>query len=414
MLKINDLKIKLVGGMLCLCFLLMSFGFSITGGEGKLAISNLVQVMTIVSLISAGFLRLFDLKILFMFFFLTFIGILNSFFCYNFPGKPLVIVFMLFSVAFLLLSYRFLTNCVSQKLFESTVRYLILLSVPIYLILGYLDYKEGLTMISYGMDDKSHATIILCFCSFISLTVFKKGAYLLSFFFIFLSIFTTSRLTVVFFPFLIFAMFYKIKRDSGIKMMVFVALFLLVPAVVYLIIILLKNSDSFLLFQRVSSSDSINDDSSSAHSMLIAKGIELKLESWNNFLFGISPGAFSDVLIRSDIDYSKIESIDPQFIQFARLGKAPVHSTHIAFFSEYSLPIFIFYVFGIFRITKELYLNKLFIDLLFWFGFLASITFYSSHNKMYFYVVLVYLCVRIFYKKEFSKETSSITEEIYA
>ncbi|MNN31580.1 hypothetical protein D3C81_1452730 [compost metagenome] len=105
----------------------------------------------------------------------------------------------------------------------------------------------------------------------------------------------------------------------------------------------------------------------------------------------MSPGSFADILIRSDIDYLDLASIDPEFITHARNSTAPIHSTHAAVLVESPLPALIAYIAIIILITKKNILRKNHELLLFGIPLFISIMFYSAHNKFYFFVIILFI-----------------------
>lgn len=261
----------------------------------------------------------------------------------------------------------------------------------------YIQSKSGdVFNINYGMDDKSHSAILLCFFSFISLLYVKKFAFIIGFFFLLMSMLTISRLPFIFAPFFMLAatihavLSSKNKSESILKIL-FILILLTCAA-----FLMLENQETFKVLERFSFNDGTSlekSPSSQAHDLLIKKAIELKQLNLGNFIFGVSPGAFADTLVRSPINYSDLAILDPQFIEFAFIGKAPVHSTHMAFYSEYPIWIFSLYVLINCYIGYALIKNRNWITLLFFIPFNLATTYYSSHNKFYYYFIFLILLI---------------------
>ena len=171
----------------------------------------------------------------------------------------------------------------------------------------------------------------------------------------------------------------------------------------------------FSVLDRVSSMEAVADnDSTNAHSLLIYKGIELKLSNVGNFVFGISPGSFGDILVNphSDVDYTELKNTDPNFINEAKKGKAPIHSTHLAFFVEYPIIIFVFYLFYNFYVAYRLVVHKLYFEVLFYIPFMISVLLYSSHNKFYYFVVYLFIECSILVNSKLGDKNFKLTNKL--
>jgi len=195
----------------------------------------------------------------------------------------------------------------------------------------------------------------------------------------------------VFIPFLLVIAVMQIIKEGSLLKKVLLTLMLLTSTIIAVNYIY-KNSEKIQLLERIDSTSTVSSsDSTSAHILLLKYATILKFDSIPNFLFGVSPGSFADILIRSDIDYSNLASIDPAFIDNARNSTAPIHSTHAAVLVEAPFPALVVYIAIIISIVVKNIRRKNYELLLFGAPFFISIMFYSAHNKFYFFVVLLFI-----------------------
>lgn len=375
------------------------FGFGDNFLGSKLSISNIVEIVFVLCFLfryplrykEVGFLLFFTISVC-----LSYIYVLLK---YDFHGKYIISFFFLISILFIFLYKKMiLTRDLYLLSYFHALRISILLTIPLYLFMG-LYQHFSLGFVSFFMDDKSHASVLLCFLSFVSLFVFKRGGILISFILWFLTLLTLSRFSIIFFPFLIlfYVKIFSKNNAFGIKKILSLFLFFLI-ATAFLVLVF-QNLNSFKVLSRVSSTNTIEQSSSTiAHFLLLEKAVELKFNSIGNFIFGVSPGNFADILIRSTVSYSDIQSLDPLYIAYAKIGMAPIHSTYFAFFCEF--PIFIFIVLLVYwvnlhyRCYKSHYRSFLF----FLIPFNVPMLFYSCHNKFYFFVIIA--TIEIFIKSQ--------------
>ena len=270
------------------------------------------------------------------------------------------------------------------------------------------DLSQNHRMLFYGFDDKSHAIFLGFFYSFIVFCFGQSPKHLIvSLAFFFLSLMTMSRLAVIFLPFYLFVflkIFYQnftgIERKTTQTKLIKYVLFLLVflafifTGVYFIVHYSDAIFDVFKLLERVKSIDSVQKSGSTiAHLYLIELAISLKFENISNFIFGISPGGFSDAIASSSIDLSGLAIIDPQAYELIFEGLTPIHSVHASFFLEFSIVFFLCYLLFITSTFYLLIRRKHWIVLMFYFPFMASITFYSTHNELLFYNILVFIMI---------------------
>jgi hypothetical protein len=122
--------------------------------------------------------------------------------------------------------------------------------------------------------------------------------------------------------------------------------------------------------------------------VLLKTALEIKFSDPWAFLFGIGPGNFSKALTSFPVSVAEIEALDPQLVAFAREGRAPLHSMPMQILLDYTPVVFLAFTFCMLRAFRFLVRRRNLADLTFFLGFLLASTFYSLHNKPYFYLVV--------------------------
>jgi len=265
--------------------------------------------------------------------------------------------------------------------FRTAVKLGILASMPITALYGWHELRSA-TWFSAGMDDKSQGAVLLCCQAYVLIRFFGgrlkrllgAGLYVASFV-------TVSRLPVFLAPAILIAL----MRRSRIAAF---ATLLAGVACVYLIVVagnLVKST--FAVYSRLSSVQMITgSDSTEAHLQLLQTAVHIKFTDPWAFVFGIGPDNFSKALISSQVSIGKLESLDPELVEYALQGKAPLHSTPVQMLLDYNIGLFILFVLIILRAFAFLVRRRNMTDLFFAFGLLLAATFYSLHNKPYFYL----------------------------
>lgn len=361
-------------------------------GLGKLSISNIIQLLSTTTLmfVNPRFTRTLVKTILFV----VICSVVSHIYVaieYGFHGKIFVTLHIITGLIFFFLMADGLQRYSSQAALKKCILVSILISIAILGLSAALDFKNGLPRTSFTFDDKSHASIYICFLSFLSLHYLGSSRYLISSLLIILCFFSVSRLVAVFIPFLLAIAVMQIVNEGSILKKALLILTLLTSTIIGANYIY-KNSEKIQLLERIDSTSTVSSsDSTSAHVLLLQYAAILKFDSIPNFLFGVSPGSFADILIRSNIDYSDLASIDPAFIDNARNSTAPIHSTHAAVLVEAPFPALIVYIAIIISITAKNIRRKNYELLLFGAPFFISVMFYSAHNKFYFFVILLFI-----------------------
>lgn len=362
--------------------------------DGKLAVSNLTPFpfMTIALLFFfssrkpidarlAGFLLLFNLSCLASF------AIFLVMYQWQ-PNFP-VLLFEDVEILFCVLLWQFGSE--SPEAFRAAVKMGIIASIPVSVLYGLHDLHSGQFWFSDGMDDKSHGAVLLCCEAYILIRFFGSkldrltgGALYLA------SFLTISRLPVFFFP----AIFLGLMRRSRLGAMI-----TLCAAVAAMYVVITAGNavkDTFLVYNRLSSVQAIEGaDSTESHLELLRAALEIKFTEPLAFVFGTGPGNFSKALSTIPAAEQRLEGLDPQLVTFARQGKAPLHSTPMQILLDYNLAIFLVFAFFLARALRFLILRRNMTDLAFACGFLLASTFYSLHNKPYFYLYVTTIALLI-------------------
>lgn len=378
---------------------------------GRLAISNVLQVISLLFLIPA-ISKVFTLKDI-----LVYIGMILSLFITDyfvflwFGITPKYIYLAFFSLMIFVLQYFILLakKNVYYTFFLEVMKKL-LFFVLIYFII-YASYEFVVQHHQYlrlGFDDKTHACILSAFFAFFSLKESSGvSKYIYSFTFMLLSLLTISRLSIIFLALFVLAIatsfsdFMTIIRrnDDGYGIARFyLGILSLLIVVCITAFLFIKNYSSFGVFNRVSSGSS---GSTQGHMLLIKYGVRAKFTNIGTFLLGIGPGDFASFVTRinSTVDTSEFARTDPTGFAALCRGTMPMHSVHFSIFSEFPLIIFLAYVWLNIKIIYSLVKGRLNIDLLFFVAFTTSITFYSSHDELFYYLIMIYLIMISFSEK---------------
>lgn len=386
-------KSTILALLLGVVFMTAGMGLPLTEG-GKLAVSNLAPFpfMTIALLFFfsrhkpidsrfAGFLLLFNLSCL-----ASFVIFLIM---YQWQPNFLVLLFEDVEIVFCVLLWWFGSE--SPDAFRAAVKAGIIASIPVSVLYGLHDLHSGAFWFSNGMDDKSHGAVLLCCEAYILIRFFGSKLSRLAAGALYVASFLTiSRLPVFFLP----AIFLGLMRRSRLA-----ALFTLCAAAAVMYVVITAGNavkDTFQVYNRLSSVDVITgSDSTEAHLELLKAAFEIKFTEPLAFVFGTGPDNFSKALSTIPAAEQKLEGLDPQLVTFAREGKAPLHSTPMQILLDYNIAIFLLFVFFLIRIFRFLILRRNLTDLAFACGFLLSSTFYSLHNKPYFYVYVTTVALLI-------------------
>ncbi|MCM1118311.1 MAG: hypothetical protein NC543_03025 [bacterium] len=235
-------------------------------------------------------------------------------------------------------------------------------------------------------DDKSHTAIFFSFYAFLSLILIKgRMKYFMSVLYFLLALTTTSRLSVIFIPFYIFALYVASASDSKRIAKKILSIVLVVVFVVLGIYFIFQNGKYFSVLGRIGTSGG----STRSHLVLIVYSLKIKCADIVNFLMGTGPGSFSNILVASGMDLSAIR-VDKGSYRAILRGVLPVHSTHAEIFMDFSIYTFVLYVRNLWAIWKGLYQGKQIVLMLFYIPFLGAEIFYTTFHENAFFVILLF------------------------
>ena len=379
---------RLLGCLLVLTFMTASMGLPLTGEGGKFSASNIMPVLFV---LLAGVLffrtrRHLDRRLVMAFLAfnlaccLSFIIFLVR---YSWDPNFAVLFFQDVELIFCALLWWFGRNYPEE--FRSAVRTGIYCSIPVYVAFALYDKHTEAPWFSFGMDDKSHSAVLMCCEAYVLIRFFGSkldrlvalGLYVATYM-------TISRLPVFFLPAIILAS----MRGSRYAPVVTIV----VTAAAAAIVVTYGDALStvFAVYDRLSSVETVTgSDSTTAHLVLLKTALQIKFTDAWAFIFGTGPGNFSKALSSFPVSVAEIEALDPQLVAFAREGRAPLHSMPMQMLLDYPFVVFLLFVFYVMWALRWLLRRRIWADTAFFLGFLASATFYSLHNKPYFYLVTV-------------------------
>ncbi|MEJ0100730.1 MAG: hypothetical protein WDO12_13905 [Pseudomonadota bacterium] len=249
-------------------------------------------------------------------------------------------------------------------------------------IYGLQELRDGIVLMKFGMDDKSHAAILLSMASFL-LIRFHSGiaSRVVAIALLLMALMTASRLPVLFVPAVTLALVVRSRHRGAVLLSLGLSLILLLH---YYGDILLR---TFTVAQRLASVQAISgEDSTSSHIKLIQAAWEMKISDPWYFLFGIGPSNFSKALTSAPDLLDRVAALDPTLVVAAMKGQAPVHSTQMAIFLDYPIWIFVLYFLCLLKVVQYLAARRQYTDMLFVAALLGSSAFYTLHNKPYFFL----------------------------
>jgi len=383
---------KLLGFLVILNFMTASMGLPLAGEGGKFSASNITPVVFV---LAAGLLffrarQHVDRRLVAAF--LAF----NLACCLSFvifllryawdPNFP-VLLFQDVELVFCMLLWWFARE--NPEEFRSAVRTGIYCSIPVYVAFAFYDRHTEAPWFSFGMDDKSHSAVLMCCEAYVLIRFFggkldrlvALGLYVATYM-------TISRLPVFFLPALILASMRGSRYAPAITIVATVAAAVLVATLGDTL------SAIFVVYDRLSSVEMVTgSDSTAAHLVLLKTALKIKFSDPWAFIFGTGPGNFSKALSSFPVSIAEIEALDPQLVAFAREGRAPLHSMPLQILLDYTFVVFLLFVYYVLWALRWLLRRKVLPDTVFFLGFMASATFYSLHNKPYFYLVAVTVAV---------------------
>jgi hypothetical protein len=386
-------RAPLLGLLTALCFATVTMGLPLTGEDGKLSVSNIPPALFVSAALVLFLAQRQPLSRNVIRFFVAFnAAAMASFviFQIRFGWEPnlVVLLFQNVQILFCLLLIWYARGHYEE--FRRAVRAGIYCSALVIAYYGWSDLSAGEFISAFGMDDHSHAAVILTVEAYILLRYFGGATdLLLGLGLLVLSFLTLSRLPVFFLP----AIFLVLLRRSPITAGV-AAIGICVMAY-FLLVAGDSIAQIFRVLNRVSSVEAISGEgSTTAHLYLLRSALQMKFSDLWTFVFGIGPGNFSKAITSlSPPAITQLEAVDPTLLIAARAGRAPLHSVPMQVLLDYNLALCLFFTYGVFRAADYLLRARSLIDVMFFFGLLGASTFYSLHNKPYFYLFVVTIAV---------------------
>lgn len=386
--------ISILGTLIALNFATATMGLPIIGDEGKFSVSNIAPLLfcaVAVPLFLASRERV-DKRVIW--FFIAYNGTsLLSFviFLIRFRWEPnfFVLAFQDVELLFCLLLAWYARDHYAEM--RSAIRAGIYASFLVLAFYGVKDFSDHSLQWSFGMDDKSHTAVLFCCEAYILIRFLgKKLDYVVALVLVMLSMLTISREPFILLPAILLAL--SVRSRWGIALTAVVGAG--VATAFYVAGTELLNI--FTVFDRLSSVGRVTgEDSTVVHLLLIRSALELKFADFGCFLFGIGPGNFSKALTTFQVLLPQIQAVDPVLASAAQDGRAPMHSVPASLLLDMNLLFFLVCVFLCLKALRYLLRTRSIVDIVFVLSLLAASTFYSLHNKPYFYLIVTSLVVLI-------------------
>ena len=395
-------KAAVLSALLMVTYMTGGMGLPILHG-GKLAVSNLTPLAfsALAALFYLSRNRTIDARV--GWFILLFnISCLASFVIFlmkygwdpNFP----VLFFEDVELSFCALLWWFGRE--NPSAFRLAVKLGIFASIPISILYAIYDLHTGAVQFAFGMDDKSQGAVLLCCEAYVLIRFFGGKLGRLAGGALYVASFATiSRLPVFFFP----AIVLGLMRRSRVAALVTT---LATCAAAYVVITagdVVK--ETFAVYNRLSSVQAIADSGSTeAHLELLKAALQIKFTEPLAFVFGTGPDNFSKALFTVPAAIDKLQGLDPQLVEYAHMGEAPLHSTPMQMLLDYNIALFMLFVFFVVRVFRFLIRRRVVTDLAFAAGLLLASSFYSLHNKPYFYLYVTTVALLIIVEHPVAEE----------
>lgn len=366
--------------------------FSIKLG-GRFAVSNVAQIIALLAMLRAypRLLRGRDLALLALGAGFILVAAISVSVIYDYQITVTHSLFFALAAAYLLAIYRACADHGASDAVALGFRRAIPVALAVLLVMLTIDLGTGSAKRRLGFDDKSHASVMACFLAFAALRFLntqRRLLYALAFFTI--SLLTISRLPFIFAPAFVIALlleYRRVRATARTAWQVYSAHLVIGAIAIAPIVLAQRVGDLFTVFGRVLSPGSNTDASTRAHLLLLDYAAQLKIENFWNFLFGVTPGGFSGVAVRSRIDLREYAAVDPPGWRKFAVGEAPMHSSLGSILLEFPLWVALVYLgLAVWALITLLRRREYIIALLL-VSFLMATSVYSSHNELYFYVV---------------------------
>ncbi|MEV0892139.1 hypothetical protein [Promicromonospora sp. NPDC050262] len=289
-------------------------------------------------------------------------------------------------------------------------------AIPVALVLVVLllavDLASGDARRRLGFDDKSHAAVALCFLSFASLRFLRTPLrIIISLAFFVISLLTISRLPYLFTPayLIAFVLEYRRIRSYAVQAwQVYGVHLVLLTAVCAPVVVTVRAGHYFDSFRRVFEQNDVTNRSNDAHLLLLGYAGQVKVENVWNFLLGVTPGGFSGVTYRSDVDVGEFAVADPAGFRKFVTGEAPMHSTVGSVILEFPLWIALVFLALVVVTFIRLARRRETAMWLYAASLLGASVFYSSHNEVHYIASWTALIAVAFSRPPFSDQDRPI------
>jgi hypothetical protein len=402
-------KVSLLGMLAFTNFATAGLGEAIAGEGGKFSISNLGPVL-FTAIAGPCFLaqeKTANRNIIGLFLLFN-VCAAASFvlFMFRFGWEPNVAVlgFQDFEFVFVLLLAWYARQ--SHEEFFAVAKVGILISTAIAGVYGVVQFgnKDVVNIVHFSMDDKSQAAVLFCCWAYILLRFYDGWiARLVAYGLLAMSMMTLSRLPALFLP--VFLVTLCVRTRYGFV----IAAVTVIGVAAALLTYGDELAQVFTALDRLSSVQQVaGDNATSAHLLLIKSALEMKFSDFEAFCFGTGPGNFSKALTSYPIDIHELESLDPALVADARVGKAPMHSTPISLLLDYNIVIFGILIYLALRAIRYLTRTRHYLDLMFLVTLFAASTFYSLHNKPYFFLAIATVAIGVMGKVRVEEDARGV------
>lgn len=268
------------------------------------------------------------------------------------------------------------------------------------------------------LDDKSHLTVFtsgILFIEYVNRRYSNKGSafwcVVFSILTFALQCLTISRLIGLFAPFYIFIILRGLKYGGfwGRSVFATCCAAILVVAGIYWEIL----QEGISKYNRFAALLQGGDNASSAHTLLLEIGIRQKFQDIWLFIFGGGAGNFHLISSR-DPDYNLLIATDPALsggaTSLTGFLHTPAHSVWISSLVEF--PLFIWFpcvLYAVILVSKFIVWREWGV-VIYCAGLIGSIMFYSEHNNVLFYAIIIWIVAAA----EIVRSVSASNREIVA
>lgn len=261
----------------------------------------------------------------------------------------------------------------------------------------YALYDMGFQHLAYtsmGFDDKSHAAVFVGCLAFAPLFISQSFVRIPISMIVFATSFlTASRLSAVMIPLYLVALIVEFMKtrnqlEDGARRKFDIAAGSLIAVIsIIALIIMFKLPIASRILTSLQGGDAAS--STKSHILLIKFALQLKFSHPWIFIFGSSPGLFSYLLPKSNLDFEQLGHYDPGAFAAMWQGALPVHSSLASIFLEFPIWLFALYIYILFKSGINLAKTKQISVLMMLCSLILSTVWYSGHNEPYFLSILL-------------------------